>query len=112
MTSLDTPAVAEFYRWAQETFGEGMRVDGCVNHIRSELEEILADPADVTEWCDVMILALNGATRAARTHLPDTASDEDVAAYTLDALQAKMRRNYRRTWARAADGLVRHVSEG
>ena len=110
--SLNVNTVSEFYRWAQSTFGTGMRVQGCVNHIRSELEEVLEEPTDVTEWCDVMILALNGATRAAATHLPDDATPEDISQYVLNALEEKMNRNYRRTWARDENGLMSHINEG
>ena len=109
---LDTDAVAEFHVWAQETFGSGLRTTGCVNHIRSELEEITDAPTDIEEWCDVIILALNGATRAATYQLPDTATSHEIAELALSTLREKMTRNYRRTWARAEDGLMRHVTEG
>lgn len=109
---LTATDVSEFYTWTQETFGSGLRTQGCVNHIRSELDEITAEPTDIEEWCDVIILALNGATRAAAHQLPDTATPEDIAELALSALREKMTRNYRRTWARSDDGLMRHVTEG
>jgi hypothetical protein len=109
--SIDTDVIAEFYRWAQDTFGPGVRAEGCVKHIRSELEEVLADPTDTVEWCDVMILGLNGATRAAKTHLPEDATPEDIARYVIDAFIGKLLVNYQRTWARDADGLMSHVKD-
>ena len=49
--------------WSQRTFGEGPRPVGIVKHIAKELDEILRDPNDLEEWIDVVILALDGATR-------------------------------------------------
>lgn len=111
LKSISEQDIAEFYRWAQKTFGPGVRAEGCVKHIRSELEEVLADPTDTVEWCDVMILGLNGATRAARTHLTDDATPEDVARYVIDAFIGKLLVNYQRTWARDEDGLMSHVKD-
>jgi len=47
-----------------KTFGPGPRTKGVVDHIRKELAEIEADPADIMEWADVIILAFDGAWRA------------------------------------------------
>jgi hypothetical protein len=46
-----------------KTFGPGMRTAGVCDHIRKELLEIEADPLDLREWIDVVILALDGAWR-------------------------------------------------
>jgi hypothetical protein len=53
--------------WSRKTFGEGRRVHGLCTHIESELAEIKADPGDLMEWIDVVILALDGAWRAGYT---------------------------------------------
>jgi hypothetical protein len=55
--------------WSSRTFGPGPRTAGLLAHIRSELNEIEAEPADVTEWIDVIILAIDGAWRAG--HSPE-----------------------------------------
>lgn len=47
--------------WSWATFGSGYRTEGVLKHIESELMEIREAPKDVTEWCDVVILALDGA---------------------------------------------------
>lgn len=61
--------LAAFYdakaRWSIETFGPGDRYAGVVAHIRKELIEIEADPSDLVEWCDVILLAMDGAMRSA-----------------------------------------------
>lgn len=73
--------------WSAKTFGPGSRAKGVVDHIRKELREIEADPTDITEWIDVVILALDGAWRAG-------ASPDQIIA-TLTGKQAK---NEARVW--------------
>lgn len=46
--------------WSKRTFGPGRRVGGITKHIEKELNEIRANPSDLTEWIDVMILAMDG----------------------------------------------------
>lgn len=69
------------------TFGPGMRTDGVIDHIKKELVEIKASPNDVTEWVDVVMLALDGAWRAG--HEPQE---------ICQAIHAKLQRNIARTW--------------
>lgn len=73
--------------WSDETFGPGARTAGVLAHIRKELDEIAADPADLNEWVDVIILAVDGATRAGHS------GQALVAAY-----HSKMAKNRARTW--------------
>lgn len=74
--------------WATKTFGpQSNRVNARLQHIRLELDEIEADPADLEEWVDVVILALGGAMRAGY-------SAEQVAA----AIEAKQAKNEARKW--------------
>lgn len=73
--------------FSERTFGPGSRAAGVVAHIRKELAEIERDPTDVTEWIDVVLLALDGAWRAGH-------SPESIAA----ALAAKQAKNELRTW--------------
>lgn len=88
MTNFDFRAhLARQRAFSEKTFGPGARTAGVVDHIRKELREIEADPADVSEWIDVVILALDGAWRAGYT------PDEIVAA-----LVAKQEKNEGRTW--------------
>jgi ribA/ribD-fused uncharacterized protein len=58
-----------------------------IDHIRKELREIEADPTDVSEWIDVVILAFDGAWRHGAT------PDQIIAA-----LVAKQAKNEARTW--------------
>ena len=68
-------------------FGPGTRTKGVIDHIKKELVEIEQAPTDITEWIDVVILALDGAWRAG-------ASPQDI----IDVLVAKQTRNENRTW--------------
>jgi hypothetical protein len=73
--------------WSGRTFGPGTRAQGVVDHIRKELREIEADPGDLNEWIDVVILALDGAWRSG-------AKPEEIIA----ALAAKQTKNEGRVW--------------
>lgn len=89
-------------QFSRETFGPGTRAKGVVDHIRKELDEIEAAPQDITEWIDVVLLALDGAWRAGY-------EPEEIAA-TLEAKQSK---NERRTWpdwqTQSPDQAITHV---
>lgn len=73
--------------WSGRTFGPGDRAQGVVDHIRKELHEIEADPTDLSEWIDVVILALDGAWRSG-------AQPHQIIA----ALVAKQTKNEARVW--------------
>ena len=73
--------------WSIKTFGPGLRTEGVVDHIRKELNEILAAPNDLEEWIDVVILALDGAWRTGAT-------PEQI----IVQLQEKQQKNEKRKW--------------
>lgn len=64
MTFNLTQYIEELKAWQLETFGEEDRTEALVKHIRKELREIEAKPDDIDEWCDVMILSIEGAWRS------------------------------------------------
>src|SRR5215207_1774083 len=49
--------------WSKGTFGPGERTEGVLDHIEKEIEEVRADPDDVMEFIDIVILAIDGAWR-------------------------------------------------
>lgn len=62
--------VAHLHRqrdFSHRAFGAGARMEVLHAHIRKELDEIAAEPADVNHWIDVALLALDGACRAGHT---------------------------------------------
>lgn len=73
--------------FSERTFGPGSRAKGVVDHIRKELCEIEADPSDLSEWADVVILALDGFWRAG-------ASPQQI----IDTIVAKQTKNEARVW--------------
>ena len=84
---IDAAHLAHQREWSTTTFGPGARTLGVLDHIRKELAEIEADPSDVGEWVDVVILAFDGAWRAGW-------EPQEI----LDAIAAKQARNEARTW--------------
>jgi hypothetical protein len=99
--------VAHLHRqrdFSERTFGPGDRAKGVVDHIRKELIEIEADPKDLSEWIDVVLLALDGAWRQGYT-------PEQIAC----ALEAKQTKNEGRQWPdwRTAEPgkAIEHVRE-
>ncbi len=73
--------------FSERTFGPGARTKGVIDHIRKELAEIEADPTDIMEWVDVIILAFDGAWRAGWEPF-------DIA----DAILEKQIKNEQRVW--------------
>lgn len=75
------------WEWSKRTFGPGKRTAGIVQHIRKELVEIEAKPTDLSEWCDVIILVMDGFWRHG-----------GLAEGLMPALLAKQAKNFARTW--------------
>ncbi len=99
---IDAAYLAHQRDFSAATFGPGARTSGVVDHIRKELREIEADPSDLTEWVDVVILAFDGAWRAGWE-----------PQQIIDAIHEKQARNEARTWPdwRTADPnkAIEHV---
>lgn len=100
--TIDAEHLARQRAWSERTFGPGPRTKGLTDHIRKELAEIEADPSDVNEWVDVVILALDGAWRCG-------AEPQQI----IDAIKAKQARNEARTWpdwrTASPDHAIEHV---
>jgi predicted small metal-binding protein len=81
--------IAAYRDWNFATFGdEKPRIKRIVEHIRSELKEVLADPYDILEWVDVMLFAWQGALRTGH-------SPEAIVLRTRE----KMKKNEGRRWS-------------
>lgn len=89
-------------KFSARTFGPGQRTKGVIDHIRKELIEIESSPHDLSEWVDVILLALDGAWRAGW-------QPEDIA----EMIDIKQSRNEQREWPdwRTADPdkAIEHV---
>lgn len=73
--------------WSIKTFGNGKRTLGIIRHIEKELKEIEEQPNDLTEWIDVVILALDGYWRHGGT-----------VSEVMNVLQAKQEKNFKRVY--------------
>lgn len=92
-------------RFSEQAFGPGFRRKGVIDHIRKELIEIEDTPEnDLSEWIDVIILALDGAWRTG-------ASPADI----LQAVHDKLKVNEGREWpdwrTASADEAIEHVKD-
>jgi hypothetical protein len=85
--AIDAAHIERQRKWSADTFGPGPRTLGLIDHISKELVEIEADPTDLAEWVDVVILAFDGAWRAGW-------EPQEI----IDAIIAKQAKNESRTW--------------
>lgn len=99
--------VQHLYRqraFSEHAFGPGLRTDGLIDHIQKELKEIAAEPTDLMEWIDVVLLGLDGAWRAGY-------APQEIA----NALEEKLAKNEKRTWPdwRTQDPTkgIQHIKE-
>ena len=88
--------------WSLETFGPHQRPMAVIDHIRKELDEIVANPADIEEWVDVILLALDGAWRSGQ-----------APQAICEAIASKQVKNEARKWpdwrTQPLDKAVEHV---
>lgn len=63
--------------WSESTFGSGLRTGGVTKHIEKEVNEVRANPHDLSEWIDIIILAMDGYWRHGGT--PDTLMSDLIA---------------------------------
>lgn len=47
-------------KWSKKAFGTSKRTVGITKHINKEVDEVLAKPDDLSEWIDIIILAMDG----------------------------------------------------
>lgn len=104
--AIDAAHIEHQRAWSSATFGPRAHRGpvGPLDHVRKEVEEVAADPYDLGEWVDLIILALDGAWRAG--HEPQA---------IIDAVKAKQAENEARTWpdwrGLPADEAIEHVRE-
>jgi hypothetical protein len=84
--------------FSHATYGPGQRTGGVIDHIRKELVEIEESNGDPNEWVDVVILALDGLTRAVIFADGKRSDPEDAAAFVCRRIVAKQARNEARDW--------------
>lgn len=102
--------------FSRGTYGPGERTAGVIDHIRKELREIeQCEDNRSEEWVDVVILGLDGLTRALRAECP-IATNGTIATLAAEKLALKQDRNERRDWSdwRTADPqkAIEHIRGG
>jgi hypothetical protein len=103
--TIDSRHLENQRAWSLETFGPGKRTKGVLDHIRKELLEIEADPEDLMEWVDIIILAFDGAWRHGW-------EPQEI----INAIKMKQSVNQNRTWpdwrTRSEDEAIEHDRSG
>lgn len=84
--------------FSHATFGPGRRTDGVIDHIKKELREVEIDDGQPDEWVDVVILALDGLTRALAYANDRRADPYMVADTACRMIRGKQTRNEARDW--------------
>lgn len=90
-------------QWSRATFGPDDKRGpaGPLKHLIKEAKEALADPTDIVEYADCLLLILDATRRAGFT-----------LTRLLDAAAVKQAENRRRSWpAPTDDEPVEHVRE-
>lgn len=101
--------------FSRGTYGPGERRAGVIDHVKKELEEIKAatDLREAAEeWVDVVILALDGMTRALTAY---GFGWDMIPGVVVDMIEHKQSRNEQRDWPdwRTApkDRAIEHVRD-
>lgn len=86
------------FQWAKATFPEAT-TETCFNHLKREIKEILADPSDMTEWADGLMLYLQAASYSG-------VNVDELLPY----MQDKFAVNKQRDWGKKDnEGVYQHV---
>lgn len=101
--TIEADDLDEQREWSDATFGPGARTAGVLDHLKKELHEVEAKPDDLEEWIDLIVLAVDGATRQGYSGIE-----------VIEAYHKKMAKNRRRTWPDwrtcDPDKAIEHVS--
>lgn len=84
--------------FSHSTFGHGPRTCGVIDHISKELAEVEASGGHPSEWVDVVILALDGLTRAVAFQNGPRMDPDEVAGLCVRQIAAKQTKNEARIW--------------
>lgn len=83
---------------SKATFGPGRRTTPIIKHMRMEMEEVYDSDGDPAEWVDLVILALDGLTRAVWVGSDYKMSADRAALMAEMLLREKYAKNERRDW--------------
>lgn len=107
VTTMGKTSLARFAEdhrvWSLKTFGAGYSTGRIIKHIEKELREIAADPADLVEWIDVIMLAMDGYWR-------NGGQPEELMNRLREKLKIVMARKY--VVPEDPDGPIEHDRSG
>lgn len=112
MTNFEAHIVRQMV-FSRATFGPGERMNGVLDHITKEIEEVRKSHGDSAEWVDLVILALDGLTRRLWACSDYKNSADMIAEVAVKMIIGKQNRNEVRDWPdwRTADPnkAIEHV---
>ncbi len=85
--------------WSDATFGERTPIEP-LSHLEEEIKEVMAEPGDIMEWADCLLLYLDSARLAGFT-----------INQIIEAAKKKQEINRNRKWERTPEGYFKHVKE-
>lgn len=102
--------------FSRATFGPGARTEGVLDHLKKEIEEVRSAPSTqkrIVEWVDLVILSLDGLTRAIWADSDYVISADEAAEDACFAIRSKQQKNERRDWpdwrTMPTDKAIEHV---
>jgi len=100
--------------FSRATFGPGRRINGVLDHIKSEIEEVRLSDGSPKEWVDLVILSLDGLWRSLMWQESSIPADPEVVADMVCAtIKAKQSKNEGRVWPdwreMPVDKAIEHV---
>lgn len=97
MTDFEAHLVRQMV-FSRATFGPGERMNGVLDHISKEIEEVRKGHGDSAEWVDIVILALDGLTRRLWASSDYKNSAALIAEVAVKMIIDKQSRNETREW--------------
>lgn len=87
--------------WQFATFGKRSNPKPPIHHLLKEVNELLENPSDLSEYADCFFLLFNAAAEAGYT-----------SEHLLKAIADKLEVNRKRKWGKAdSNGVVEHIKE-
>lgn len=112
MTDLKQHLIRQMV-FSRATFGPGERMNGVLDHIAKEVEEVRRAGGDSSEWIDLVILSLDGLTRRLWASSDYRKTADEIAEEACRMIVGKQAKNERRNWPdwRTADPskAIEHV---
>jgi hypothetical protein len=84
--------------FSRATFGPGERMDGVLDHMTKEIDEVRKSGGDASEWVDLVILAFDGLTRRLWASIDYDRDADHISQCACQMIAEKQAKNERRDW--------------